>query len=439
MAKLNVLILYDAYSNLTNCHYEYLSSFSLFSQHNIQYVHATHDAACTIDLEMFDVIIINYSIRTCQPLNQGCLQLSPAFIPALKKYQGYKVLFVQDEYDGTEYTRQFIEQLNIKLVYTCVPKQFVNTIYPHSRFPTVTFISVLTGYIADNHLKLHQYHKPFTQRQYAISYRARILASWYGDLCQEKMAIGKRMLAECERRNIPANIAWQDHQRIYGDAWYQFLANAKATLATESGCNVFDDRYEIRQSIQQELNVNPTISYAEIHAKYLAQHEGKVKMNQISPKIFEAIALKTALICYEGEYSGIIKPHIHYIPLKKDFSNVEEVLAKLDDHNYLEEITTQAYNDILLSEKYTYKKFIATIDNTLINNVATPKTINSLYEFDFLPINAKSNYQYNLKNLTALPMNKPLSPTDVTTYNAYFVDSHLQKYLRNTPQKSTTS
>ena len=34
---------------------------------------------------------------------------------------------------------------------------------------------------------------------------------------------------------------------------------------------------------------------------------------------------------WEGEYSNIIKPFDHYLPLKKDFSNVKEILKILDD------------------------------------------------------------------------------------------------------------
>jgi hypothetical protein len=81
-------------------------------------------------------------------------------------------------------------------------------------------------------------------------------------------------------------------------------------------------------------------------------------MNQISPKMFEAIALKTALVLFEGSYSGILKPDLHYISLKKDFSNLKQVLAKLDDISYLENITETAFKDIILSGKYNYEQFI---------------------------------------------------------------------------------
>ena len=42
-------------------------------------------------------------------------------------------------------------------------------------------------------------------------------------------------------------------------------------------------------------------------------------MGQISPKMFEAISLGTVLVMFEGKYSNILKPDLHYISLKKDF------------------------------------------------------------------------------------------------------------------------
>ena len=81
-------------------------------------------------------------------------------------------------------------------------------------------------------------------------------------------------------------------------------------------------------------------------------------MNQISPKIFESISLLTALILFECSYSDIVKPYVHYIPLKKDYSNVEELFEKLFDDEYLKQLTDQAFNDIILSQKYSYQHFI---------------------------------------------------------------------------------
>jgi hypothetical protein len=85
-------------------------------------------------------------------------------------------------------------------------------------------------------------------------------------------------------------------------------------------------------------------------------------MNQISPKIFEAISHKTALILFEGSYSGVITPHKHYIPLKKDFSNVDDIFKILQDDDKLDSITNTAFNDCIASGKYSYQALITQFD-----------------------------------------------------------------------------
>src|SRR5262249_54439151 len=82
-------------------------------------------------------------------------------------------------------------------------------------------------------------------------------------------------------------------------------------------------------------------------------------------KVFEAIACKTALILFEGEYSGILRPHRHYIPLRKDFSNVDLVLSHLADDDYLEAMAQHAYDDIVASGRYSYERFVKDFDDLL--------------------------------------------------------------------------
>jgi hypothetical protein len=392
---LNILVLYDKNSLYTNTVREYLESFSLFSKNHIYYTHATYTNLNCLDLSLFDVVVTHYSIRLSFDWH-----LSSFYRQALKKYKGLKISFVQDEYDETETIRRSIEELGINILFTCVPEEFIENIYPSSRFSGVKFIQTLTGWVPSNLENINEF-KPISERQNVICYRGRPLAYWYGDLGQEKVNIGKVVKAECKRRGISVDIEWDEDKRIYGDQWYPFLSNARATLGTESGSNVFDDYGEIRRSIKWEIDNNPSVTYEEIHHKYLAEHEGKVKMNQISPKMFEAIALKTALVLFEGAYSGILKPDLHYISLKKDFSNLDQVLAKLDDISYLENITETAFSDIILSGKYNYEQFILQFDDVIaqykiqgknISGFIIQKAFKETLSVDLLRMNELQNY-----------------------------------------------
>ena len=95
-------------------------------------------------------------------------------------------------------------------------------------------------------------------------------------------------------------------------------------------------------------------------------------MNQISPKFFEAIRLRTALVLFEGKYSDLVAPDTHYIPLKKDYSNIDDVFAKLEDFDLLESLTSRAYRDIVESGRYSYRSFVGEVDQLIKDMVRKP-------------------------------------------------------------------
>ncbi|MGC9324084.1 MAG: glycosyltransferase [Desulfomonilia bacterium] len=358
-SRLNVLILYDKGSTHVCTIKEHLDSFLLHSRHHITYANATREAQCSFDLSLFDAVVLHYSVRVSLTSH-----LSKSYAEKLKGYPGLKILFIQDEYNTTATAWDWIRTLGIHIVYTCVPEPYLDYVYPRKMFRYVRFIHNLTGYIP---LRLEQMStvKPLRERSFPLGYRGRKLPYWYGTLGYEKYIIGLRMKQICEERGIPVNIECDDSQRIYGENWYNFIENCRAVLGTESGSNVFDFRGKIKEAIEDELRNNPEFTFSEAYEKYLREHEDHVTMNQISPKIFEAAALGTALVLFEGEYSGIIKPDVHFIPLKKDFSNVDEVLCKLEDIDFLEQLTQRAHRDLIESGLYTYKNFINDFDTLL--------------------------------------------------------------------------
>ncbi|MGH8766539.1 MAG: glycosyltransferase, partial [Burkholderiales bacterium] len=105
--------------------------------------------------------------------------------------------------------------------------------------------------------------------------------------------------------------------------------------------------------------------YEQLRERLIAPHEGGIRMNQVSPKIFEAIACGTALVLFEGEYSDVVKPGQHFIVLKKDFSNVDEVLDALRDDAFISQLTERAYRDVVASGAYSYRRFVEAFDESL--------------------------------------------------------------------------
>lgn len=357
---MNILILYDKFSTFTNNVYDHLNAFQKHSSFSHAYCHADGTSP-SIPWDDFDAVVIHYSLR----IPHGALH--PKIYERVQAFEGVKILFVQDEYEGAEKTRKAIEELGIDIVFTCVPNEYRELIYPRARFPDVEFVESLTGYVSDDLRELSP--PPVKDRPVVIGYRGRKLPFWYGDLGQEKQRIAERVKAYCIEHGIGCDIEWDDEHRIYGDAWLEFLKCCKATLGTESGANLFDDDGTLRSRFSNYLKQYPEASYREARAVVVGDVDEKPIMNQVSPRIFEAIACGTAMILFEGKYSGVVVPYRHYLPLKKDFSNLDEIIGKLKDDQLLQAMVDHAYRDVILSGIYSYEKFIESYDAMLQSRI----------------------------------------------------------------------
>jgi len=73
----------------------------------------------------------------------------------------------------------------------------------------------------------------------------------------------------------------------------------------------------------------------------------------ISSRHFEAAGTKTVQILLEGRYNDILLPDKYYIMLKKDFSNIDDVIARFKDEQYSNKMAEFTYNYVI--NNHTYK------------------------------------------------------------------------------------
>ena len=64
--------------------------------------------------------------------------ITEAVASAVRRYRGPKLLFIQDEYEGTHANQAAIRDLGIRLVFTCVPTESIAKVYPPALCPGVT-------------------------------------------------------------------------------------------------------------------------------------------------------------------------------------------------------------------------------------------------------------------------------------------------------------
>jgi len=371
VVRRNILFCYSRLPSFTNTVRDYVAAFGAYSQHRIHY-YDMDSGPIKFDLEPFDGVIFNYCFWG------RCMAVTPDFRSRVTRFQGLKIAIFQDEYDYFLWHEKTVIDLGIDTIVTCVPEVHWPDVFRSEAFRRIDFINALTGYVPDNLVSLPA-SKPLVQRAWAIGYRSRQVPFTYGRLTQEKLQIGQRMKAICAERGIAANIEYSEESRIYGDAWPQFIGNCRTVLGTESGSNVFDFDGTLKTAIDAYLKVHPDAQFDAVHELFLKEHDGRICMNQVSPRVFEAIALRTGLVLFEGAYSGIVMPWEHYIPLKKAFSDVDAVLAAVADTDGLAAMIERAHADVIASGKYHFKSFIKTVDAHIARRVPVGKGFEPRY------------------------------------------------------------
>jgi hypothetical protein len=234
----------------------------------------------------------------------------------------------------------------------------------------------ITGYVDQNlKIKARKYFKEDNSRTIDIGYRGRQIDYFFGSGAQEKHSIAVDFENHVIKKNLNLNIDLKskEHDRLYGSQWYEFLADSKGTLGVESGTSIVDLDGSIEKQTNQFISENPKASFNEVHKKILERYENNIYYRSISPRIFESAAFKICMILFEGKYSGILQPGVHYIELKKDFSNINQVLSDFSRAEVRKKITENAYKDLIASDRYSYENFISNFDKNLISYLGEEK------------------------------------------------------------------
>ena len=355
---MNILILYNSSQTYTNTVFEHLAGFREYSGHRFYFAHADPYSTLSVDLSMFDAVGIHFSVRL--PFDQ----VSQSVEQSLSAFKGLKFLFIQDEYDFPHRTWHWIRTLDINLVFTVVPDAGIEKVYPKAEFPNTRFVTNLTGYVPEKLPVIEHLPTP-SQRTLVIGYRGRPLPIRYGQLAVEKVLIGEIVRQYCDDHGVNSDIAWEEKSRIYGPQWYEFIASCRSMLATESGSNVFDWDGTLGKVIADYRLHNSDANDDDVYRDIIRPREVDGLMNQVSPKIFETIALRSVLVLYEGNYSGVVRPGEHYIALKKDGSNLQDVMRQLNDAQTVDAIAERAWNHVIGSGRFSQRTFVEMVDREL--------------------------------------------------------------------------
>jgi hypothetical protein len=352
--RLSILLLCDDNPRHASTILEHIGALKRYSRHRVRTFNPRRLSHRFLDFDEFDAVVIHYSL-----LSSSEDFLHHTYREALARYRGLKVQFIQDEYRWIDEITGVIRQMGVHVLFSCLPLEEAQRVYG-PRLPGVTLVPTLTGYVPDSLVGAEV--PPPEARPIDIGYRARNLPFWLGDLGRQKYLIGQGVLDRASRYGLKVDISSREEDRMYGRRWIDFLKSCRATLGSGSGSSIADYDGSIQRNVDRYVEDHPDATYEEVHEKLLAPHEGTLGLDVISPRIFEGIALRTALILFPSPYSGVVKPGEHYISLEPDLSNMDEVVAKLRDDRFVTDLTDRAYRDIVGSGKYSYRELVRQFD-----------------------------------------------------------------------------
>jgi hypothetical protein len=318
-----------------------------------------------LDLERFDVVVIHYTIAIGY--------LSEHYISATAKarvraFSGLKVAFIQDEYRAVNVVIDALRHMDVGLLFTCVPDGEIGKVYDRDKLPRLRAVNNLTGYVPESLLS-----RPVPRvadRRVDIGYRTRKPPYWLGALSVEKWRIADAINERTAGGDLSTDISYFEGDRLYGEAWIEFVSNCRIMLGVESGASVFDFEGDLQARVDAYVAQHPQASFEEVQEMFLRPYEGLIRLNQISPRCFEAAALRTPMVLFEGEYSGVLEAGRHYLSLRKDYSNLDQVLAAVRDTAGLQAMADRAYQEVACNPAWSYRRFIETFDAEVDREVA---------------------------------------------------------------------
>lgn len=290
-----------------------------------------------------DAIVLLHSMYSNQNELRGPLPWLLGRFPQPKAY------FIGNEYKGMPEKMRFCRALGVSLLISQCNAPDVIDLYKKELGCEVA--SVPNTGIDE---AIFTPRVPLAERSIDIGYRS-YEAPWYlGNL--EKMEIAEFFRAAASRCGLKVDISLDPKERFDAAGYARFLNTCRAQIGTESGGDYFELTDTTRNKVNAFMAENPEASWPEVRRRFFDEYGPSTPLRIISGRQVEAAACKAVQILFDGHYSGYLQPDVHYIPLRKDFSNADEAVKKLRDDALCADMVDAAYD--VARRELTYERLI---------------------------------------------------------------------------------
>lgn len=275
--------------------------------------------------------------------------LTGRLFDAIRRLRAPKAWFIGNEYKGMPEKMWFGEELGVDLLVSQFTTGASLRLYRERLGCRVVGIPN-SGW--DRHV--FRPRRPTEQRPLDLGYRAFDNGFELGH--RERRELADRFLAAASDHGLAVDISLDPRRRFDERGWADFLNRCKAQIGSEAGGDYFELTDSTRERVLAYRAQHPDATFEEVWERFFRDYRDPVPGRALSGRHVEAAGAKCTQVLLEGEYGGYLRPDEHYIPLRKDFSDLDEAIAKLRDADYSRRIRDAAHE--LVARELTYERLI---------------------------------------------------------------------------------
>lgn len=326
-------------NNLFNCDYLNLDNFF-----PIQKKIPKLEQLKNLLFKKYDCIILLHSA-----FSNACLV--PFYLQKiLRNKKAFKVFFIGNEYKHMREKISFTKYLKINLFITQSHLKGVIDLYKESLKINVEHISN-TG--VDENIFYPKIS--YEQREPIIGYRTAPEPLYFGH--QERIKLFNFLKNySLINKNFKFDISIDVKDRFDYLDWADFINRCKCMFASNTGM----DYFYLNDDLRNLVNNSKIKNFDLVYDNFFKNLKKGTKFRCLTGKTIEPAACKTPLILVEGDYD-LFQKDVHFINLKKDYSNIKECMEKLNDLRFINFITENSYK--LVKENYLYSHLINKLYN----------------------------------------------------------------------------
>ncbi len=293
------------------------------------------------EIQAYDLIVLLHSTNADSMLPLSLLA------PYLKNRKGKLLIFVGNEYCLMPEKIGFIKDVEADFVASQLPSEAALWLYSDcikSKVLTIPHALNLSMYRCCRENNLRRIDIGFIGDEYNYG---------IGDVERTKIAeyFGRKSFQPDLVRDIRIGRKLRLPRKLYVD----FLNSIRCTIGAESGTYYLEKTDSTQKKVEAFLSLYPKATFEEVFERFFKSYANPINGKAVSSRHFEPIGTKTCQILLEGYYNGILKAGVHYIRLKKDYSNVQDVVERLKDRGYVQKLVNSTYEYAMESHTHSHR------------------------------------------------------------------------------------